>query len=136
MALLENAQPPVPVYDQMGTFTWLEWFRKLRDLVLTIWTDKVYDETITSVSGNVTLTDTSHTAYVTTSAVTITLPAASTARIGNEWTIIQGVEGYVDITRSGSDTINLPTSDTTIRLTQKGSSVTLRCLTTSVWGIV
>lgn len=91
--------------------------------------------TVTTSAVNVNLTDTSHVIYITASGKTVTLPACTSGRIGEAWTIIQAVNGYVDITRTGSDTFIIPTSDTTIRLTTKGASVTLMCLTTSTWGI-
>ncbi len=91
---------------------------------------------VTTTAVNYSLVDTYRTVYVTATGKTITLPAASTVRIGSKWTIILATTGYVDITRAGSDTITLPTTDTTIRLTNKGASVTLCCLTASSWGIV
>jgi len=90
----------------------------------------------TSVAVNTTLDDAYGTVIVTATGKTITLPAASTARIGNVWTIIQNVVGYVDITRAGSDTLVLPDSNTTIRIDTKGASISLKCITSSSWGIV
>ena len=81
------------------------------------------------------LGDTLRTVLVTASGRTITLPAASAARNGKDWTVIQGVGGYVDVTRAGSDTLMLPTNDTKSRLRTKGASLAMRCLTASSWGI-
>ena len=91
---------------------------------------------VTSLSANTNLSDAHKTVYVTATGKTITLPACSSARIGHDWTIILATTGYVDITRAGSDTIILPTNDTTIRLRTKGASLTVRCLTSSSWGII
>ena len=92
-------------------------------------------DNVESSAVNITLDDTRRTVLMTATGKTVTLPAASAARIGKDWTVILGVEGYTDITRAGSDTLTLPTNDTTIRLDNKGASVTLRCLTASSWGI-
>lgn len=92
-------------------------------------------DNVASSAVNIALDDTRRTVLMTATGKTVTLPAASTARIGKDWTVILGVEGYTDITRAGSDTLTLPTNDTTIRLDNKGASVTLRCLTASSWGI-
>lgn len=92
-------------------------------------------DNVESSAVNITLDDTRRTVLMTATGKTVTLPAASTARIGKDWTVILGADGYTDITRAGSDTLTLPTNDTTIRLDNKGASVTLRCLTASSWGI-
>ena len=99
------------------------------------YTELLRGTTVTSVSANTALDDNYNTLLVTATGKTMTLPAASTARIGRSWTIILGTVGYVDITRAGSDTIYLPTNDVTIRLTNKGASVTLECLSATTWGI-
>jgi hypothetical protein len=92
-------------------------------------------DNVLSVVDNTTLDDSHFTIRVTTTGKTITLPAASSARLGKEWTIMLATVGYTDIT-SGTDTINLPTNDNTIRLTNKGASVTIRCVSATSWGIV
>lgn len=93
-------------------------------------------DNVSSVSTNTTLDDTHQTVYVTATGKTITLPAASTARIGKVWTVILATVGYTDIVRNGSDTLTLPETSTTIRLDVKGASVSLKCLSSSSWGIV
>lgn len=85
---------------------------------------------------DLTLTDSHNTVYVTTTGKTITLPSASTARIGKSWTVVLDVVGNVTITRSGSDTISLPTTDTAIQLTVKGSSLTFKCVSSSHWVLI
>ncbi len=92
-------------------------------------------DNVASVSLDTSLDDTYSTVVVSTTAKVITLPAASTARIGKSWTVVLGVSGYCDIETAGADTLTLPTNDTIIRLNNKGASVTLRCLSASSWGI-
>lgn len=94
------------------------------------------DNNVTSVGVNTTLDDTNRTVLVTASGVTVTLPAASTARIGKSWTVILGTTGFTTVARNGSDTLNLPDAETSIQLDEKGASVSLRCLTATSWGIV
>ena len=88
------------------------------------------------VSVNTQMSYQNRTLMATASGITLTLPKASQSNIGEEWTIILGANGYVDISASGADTINLPTSDTTIRIDNKGASVTLRMVSSTAWGIV
>lgn len=92
-------------------------------------------DNVDSSAVNIALDDTRRTVLMTATGKTVTLPAASASRIGKDWTVILGAAGYTDITRAGSDTLTLPTNDTTIRLDNKGASITLRCLTASSWGI-
>ena len=94
------------------------------------------DDNVTTVSVNTTLSDANQTIIVDTTAKVITLPAASTARIGKVWTVILGTMGYTTIQRNGSDSINLPITSTSIRLRNKGASVSFKCLTATSWGIV
>ena len=89
-----------------------------------------------AVTASTTLDDYKHTAYVTTSGLTITLPECSDARIGVDWTIHLGTVGNVTIAPSAGDTIVLPTTDTTVALYNKGDSVTFRCMTNTTWGMV
>jgi hypothetical protein len=124
--------PPLtglPIFDRWLAILW----RYLQSIP---WTAIDYSDSSSTATVDTTLTDAMLTVVVTTSGATITLPAASASRIGNEWTIILGVSGYTTITRSGSDTLTLPEADTSIRLDTKGTSVTLRCLTATSWGIV
>lgn len=100
------------------------------------YTELQRDNNVSSVAVNTTLDDTYQTVLVTASGKTITLPAASTARIGKVWTVILGTLGYTDIVRAGSDTLTLPVTDTRIRINNKGASVSLKCLTATSWGIV
>ena len=94
------------------------------------------DVLMATTAINLSLDDTYQTVVVTASGKTITLPAASTARIGKVWTTILGVNGYVDVSRAGSDTLTLPETNTKIRLNTKGASLSLKCLTATSWGIV
>lgn len=91
---------------------------------------------ILNTAVNTTLTDAAYTCVVTASAKTITLPTAIPARYGREWTVIMNCTGYVDVAPDVSDTIILPGGSDTIRLTQIGSNVTLRCVSATEWVIV
>lgn len=87
------------------------------------------------VAADTALTDDMRTVVVTASGKTVTLPAASAARVGKDWTVILGTVGYVTVARAGSDTLTLPVTATTIRIRTKGASLTMRCLTATSWGI-
>ena len=82
------------------------------------------------------LDDDARTVVVTASGKVVTLPAASTARIGLAWTVVLGAEGYVDVQCTGVDTIIVSPLDTVVRLEQRGASITLRCVSTTQWVIV
>ncbi len=90
---------------------------------------------VTTTVVSTSINDAYGTYVVTATGQTLTLPSAST-NIGKTWTIILAVNGYVDIARSGSDTLNLPTNDTVIRLNNKGASVSLRATSATSWSIV
>jgi hypothetical protein len=91
---------------------------------------------ILNTAVDATLTDDAYTCVVTATAKTITLPTAVPARYGREWTVIMNCTGYVDIEPDVSDTIIIPGGSDTIRLTQIGSNVTLRCVSATEWVIV
>lgn len=95
----------------------------------------VNQNAILSVAVDTTLTDAAYTVLVTASAKTITLPKAQPVRYGHEWTIIQNCTGYVDVAPDASDEVILPGGSDTIRLTQIGSNVTLRCVSSTQWVI-
>lgn len=99
--------------------------------------DSLQDITlVTSTAVNKTL-DTNHfTVYTTAGSITITLPAASTSIVGKTWTVSLSVAGPVTITRSGTDVILLPTTDTSVVLYNKGDSLSFRCISTTTWSIV
>ena len=112
---------------------WLKWFDSIRFGLNSL----LYEREISNVTtSTITLTDSAGTIVVMSSGAVVTLPPASTARIGKRWTIILGIAGYADIYRAGSDTFILPVVSTSIRLDTKGSSITLECLSASSWGIV
>lgn len=121
------------IVDQggMGTWQWLKWFETIRKTLNFF----VEENNVSTVTINTTLTEQHGTVVVEVSGLTITLPAASAARYGREWTVILGVVGWVDITTSNGDTIVIPVDDDTIRLTIKGASLTLRCVSANSWGI-
>ena len=93
---------------------------------------------VTSTAVDPSLNDTHNTVYVTATGKTITLPAASTARIGRTWTINFSTTGTLTIQRAGSDTIMTPTSatETSISVTIRGTSMELKCNTATSWIIV
>lgn len=93
---------------------------------------------VTSTAVDLTLTTAHNTVYVTASGKTITLPAASTANIGRIWTVNFSTTGTLTIQRQGSDTIMTPTSatDTSISVTERGTSITLKCVSASTWIII
>jgi hypothetical protein len=179
---LANTLPPPPIQDKPGSFTWLEWYRLLRNYVATSgsipWaiidfagssisdiasrshqqlqalqggtTGEYYHLTaaqasalaassaVQSVAVNTTLDDTYQTTVVTASGKTVTLPAASTARIGKTWTIEFATTGTCTVVTSGSDSFPAPTSatETTLIMTQRGQSVSFRCMSSTTWGLV
>ena len=101
------------------------------------YTELQRDNNVTTVTTSTkTLTDAEQTVLVTFSGCLVTLPAASTSRIGKIWTVILGTKGYTVVQRSGSDTLNINTSETSVRLRTKGASVSFKCLTSTSWGIV
>lgn len=127
---------PIPRHEISEVHVWRDWFTFLRTFFNIMWFSFQRERESDSVTSNTTLDTEYGTIYVTVSGKTITLPPASTDIIGESWTIILATIGWVDITVSGSDTIVLPVVDDTIRLDVKGSSITLRCLTATSWGIV
>lgn len=95
----------------------------------------VNQQSILSTAINTTLDDDAYTVLVTVSAKTITLPEAQPSRYGRSWTIIQNCNGYVDVAPQPTDEIILAGGSDTIRLTQIGSNVTLRCVSINQWVI-
>lgn len=89
----------------------------------------------TEISQNTRMGDDEHSFIAVVSGLTMTLPLASAERYGRDWTVLLGTIGWVDVTVSGDDVLILPVVDDTIRLTVKGSSVTLRCVSSNSWGI-
>ena len=75
---------------------------------------------------------------VTTTGQTLTLPAASTGRIGNIWTVNFSTTGTLTVQRAGSDTIMTPTSatETSVIITIRGTSLDFECASATTWIIV
>jgi hypothetical protein len=94
------------------------------------------DAAVLSTAIDATLTGEYATVIVTASAKTMTLPKATVAFYGREWTIVQNVTGYVDIEPNVADSFILPGGSDTIRLDQIGSTLTVRCISTTQWVIV
>ena len=85
---------------------------------------------------NYSLTDAVRTLVVTASGKTVTMPAAAVGIVGHEWTVVLSVAGWCDIDCAGADTFIVDPTSATIRLDNKGASVTLRCVSASQWVIV
>lgn len=99
--------------------------------------DNLQDTTlVTSTAVDMTLDQNAFTVYVTATGKTITLPAAATGIVGKTWTVILATTGNVTITRQGSDTIVLPTTDTSVIMYNKGDSLSFRCISSTSWAIV
>jgi len=92
-------------------------------------------ELVEDITADTSLNDTHGTVVAKANKLTVTLPAASTTRIGKKWDVQLGVNGWVNITRAGSDTLLLPETETTVQIDEKGSTVTFRCLSATEWGI-
>ena len=93
---------------------------------------------VTSTAVSASMDDTAATWRVTADAQTLTLPAASTARIGNIWTVNFSTTGTLTIQAAGSDTIMTPTSatDTSVIITIQGTSLDFECASATTWIIV
>lgn len=91
-----------------------------------------------SVAVDTVLSDTVVSVLVTATGKTITLPPASVARIGGDWTIEFGTTGTCTVVCAGADTFPTPSSatETTLILNQRGQSVTFRCTSASTWSLV
>lgn len=121
---------------RLGFPTWQAFMRD----VVTIFNVHTHDpySKAGTVTTSTTLDDDKHTVSVSTSGLTITLPAASTGRMGQDWTVHLGVAGTVTIACAGSDTVCTSSSatDTSVQITTLGDSLTFRCLTATSWIIV
>lgn len=90
---------------------------------------------ILQVTNTYTLNEHYGTIYVTVSGKTITLPPATSNRIGSEWTVNLSVAGNVTIVTNGSDTLMTSVSDvdTSIQITVRGDSLTFICNSPTTW---
>ena len=118
--------------------SWMKWFSLLFKIFTEIYTEYQRIHTVDSVSTSTTLDDDNGTVIVSADGQTITLPAASTARIGKDWTIIFATTGTCTVACAGSDTFPAVTSanETTLTMTGRGDSVTFQCTSASTWGVV
>lgn len=93
---------------------------------------------VASTAISASMDDTAATWIVTATGKTLTLPAASTARIGKHWTVNFSSTGVLTIQRAGSDTIMTPTSatETSVEVTIRGTSLDFECVSSSAWVIV
>lgn len=93
--------------------------------------------TVLSTAIDTTLDDDSATCLVTVTGKTITLPDATVARVGREWTVHLRVDGDMTITTNASDTIMTPIGpDTSVSVTIRSTSLTFRCISSTEWIIV
>ena len=115
-------------------WSWLKWF----DIAYKILCEVNREHTVKNITSNTTLDDTHGTVVVTIDGITITLPVASTARIGMEWTVIFATTGSCIVACDGNDTFPAVTSasETSVTMTGRGDSVTFKCTSSTTWGIV
>lgn len=105
-------------------------------LTSTDYTALVNQTAVLTTAIDATLNDDAYICIVTASAKTITLPEAIPNRIGRQWTVMQNCNGITDVASDATDEIVLPGGTDTIRLDQIGSTVTLRCISSTQWVIV
>ena len=93
---------------------------------------------VISTAVSASMDDTAATWIVTATGQTMTLPAASTARIGKIWTVNFSAAGTLTIQCAGSDTIMTPDSatDTSVTVTIRGTSLDFECASATTWVIV
>ena len=101
------------------------------------YTESVRVRSILSTAIDATLDDEAATCIVTVTGKTITLPNATAARTGREWTIQLSAVGTMTIAADASDTIMTPDgADTTVSVDGRATSLTFRCTSSSTWIIV
>ena len=117
---------------------WKKWFDLLYKVLNEINTEYIRTHTVTTSSTSLSLTDAHGTVVIDTDGQTVTLPAASTARIGMEWTIIFATTGTCTINCAGSDTFPAVTSatETSAVINARGDSLIFKCTSSSTWGLV
>ncbi len=98
----------------------------------------VRQDAVATTAVNASMDDTAATWIVTATGKTLTLPAASTARIGKSWTAHFATTGILTIQRAGSDTIMTPTSatETSVIANIRGMSLDFECVSATSWAIV
>ena len=99
--------------------------------------ESVRVRSILSTAINATLDDDAATCVATVSGLTITLPNATAARTGREWTVQLSAVGTMVIVADASDTIMTPDgADTSVSVDGRATSLTFRCTSSSTWIIV
>jgi hypothetical protein len=93
---------------------------------------------VVTTTVSVAMDDSASLWIVTASDKVITLPAASTARIGSTWTVQFSTTGLLHIIPAGADTIMTPSNDveTLVILTTRGTAIDFRCASATSWVIV
>ena len=90
-------------------------------------------ESVLFVNANTQLTEV-YRNLVVTIASTMTLPKASTNLIGKVWSVANASSGSVTVACTSGDTVLVPsTDDTSILITQKGTVIEFRCVSTNLW---
>ncbi len=117
---------------------WLRWINALYLYVITAITELYRQIAVSSTAVSMSLTDSIGVLLVTATGQTITLPAASTARIGKVWRVIFRTTGTCTVVCAGSDTMPLPSSatETTVVMNLRGMSLDFECETATTWSIV
>lgn len=120
--------------ESFGTWQWLKWFEAVRKIISFFLAERL----VSSVSVNTILTDLHGTVVVTADGLTITLPAASIARIGRVWTIVFATTGTCIVQCAGSDTFPAVKSatETSLVMVSRGSSVVFQCTSATTWGVM
>ena len=94
-------------------------------------------QSVLSTAIDPTLDDNAATCIVTVTGKTITLPNATAARVGRDWSIHLAVDGNMTIAADASDTIMTPVgTDTTVYADIRATALTFRCTSSSTWILV
>lgn len=93
---------------------------------------------VLSVAVSTAMDDSYGTYIVTATGQTMTLPAASTARIGKPWNVVFATTGTCTVQADGTDTMPLPSSaaETSVVMNKRGMSLGFICKTATTWAII
>ena len=135
--------PPVPPDKIQEIHSWRDWFQFLNRMfgagaVHTIQPNLIDFSNITTVTSNTQMTDQSYVYVATVTGKTVTLPKADVNMIGCVWEVNLSCLGTVTIVVTAGDSIMTPANatETTIVLSVRGSTLRIRCVSTSTWIIV
>lgn len=135
---MRDLSPPPLSNPELDSFVWKDWFRNLKNTLSEMVLEYIRVHTVTSISGSTALTDVNGTVVVTSTGLTITLPAASLERVGKIWTVNFSTTGTLTVQRAGSDTImtDYSATDTSVIITVRGASIRFQCASSSTWILV